>query len=65
EEIRKVFIKLAESSQMTIRQFQLKTNSTASSNIDNKNTADFWENGKNTDSSQLKKQSKKDAFWEN
>jgi hypothetical protein len=65
EEIRKVFIKLAESSQLTIRQFQLKTNSTASSNTDYKNTADFWENGKNADSSQLKKQSKKDAFWEN
>jgi hypothetical protein len=65
EEIRKVFIKLAESSQMTIRQFQLKTYSTSSSNFNSANSGDFWENGKNTDSLQLKKQVKKDSFWEN
>jgi hypothetical protein len=65
EEIRKVFIKLAESSQLTVSQFQLKTNSKSVSNISKTIAADFWENGKNADSSQLKKQLKKDAFWEN
>jgi len=65
EEIRKVFIKLAESSQLTVKQFQLKTNSTSASNTNKTIAGDFWENGKNTDSSQLKKQPKKDTFWEN
>jgi len=65
EEIRKVFIKLAETSQLTVRQFQLKTNSSSASNTNKTIAGDFWENGKNTDSSQLKKQIKKDAFWEN
>ena len=65
EEIRKVFIKLAETSQLTVKQFQLKTNSTSASNTNKTIASDFWENGKNTDSSQLKKQIKKDAFWEN
>jgi hypothetical protein len=65
EEIRKVFIKLAESSQLTVRQFQLKTYSTSSSKFNSANSGDFWENGKNTDSLQLKKQVKKDSFWEN
>ena len=65
EEIRKVFIKLAETSQLTVKQFQLKTNSTSASNTNKTIASDFWENGKNIDSSQLKKQIKKDAFWEN
>ncbi|MFN5421925.1 MAG: hypothetical protein ACK5AO_01550 [bacterium] len=64
EEVRNLFIKLAESSQLTVKEYQLKTNSTLSSNNNKNLAADFWENGKHADSSQLKKQPKKDSFWE-
>ena len=65
EEIRNVFIKLAESSQLTVSQFQLNKISQPSNGTLNKTQTDFWENGKKIDSSQIKNKQIKDAFWDN
>lgn len=65
EEIRKLFVRLSESSQFNVRQVQLKTNIKPATGSPVRSSADFWENGKKPDSTLDKKKIKKDSFWEN
>lgn len=65
EEIRKLFIRLAESSKFNLKQIQLKGNAQTVQGSTATTSVDFWENGKVKDSSQVKKTEKKGSFWDN
>ena len=65
EEIRQLFIRLAESSKFIVKNIQLKTPPKTGPGTSGKPSTDFWENGKAKDSTQVKKVEKKGSFWDN